>query len=97
VAGEVLILDIRTIPQLREVVDEVRRTGRPVAIQEDGEEIARIAPARPPRRRRALRGKPITADDPIWKIVGMGRSEGPGDVSENKYKYLVEAKLAKMR
>jgi excisionase family DNA binding protein len=38
----------------------------------------------------------LTADDPIWDIVGMGRSEGPTDVSENKRKYLAEAYFAKL-
>jgi len=33
-------------------------------------------------------------DDPLWNIVGIGRSDGPGDVSENKYKYLAEAYLS---
>ena len=42
-------------------------------------------------RPRVPRGKPIRADDPIWNIVGIGLSEGPGDVSRNKYKYLAEA------
>ena len=40
-----------------------------------------------------LRGKPTSASDPIWDIVGMASSKGPGDVSENKYKYLAEAYL----
>ncbi len=40
-----------------------------------------------------LQGKPTSADDPLWKIVGMGRSKGPGDVSENVDKYLAEANL----
>jgi hypothetical protein len=30
-------------------------------------------------------------DDPIWNLVGMGSSTGPGDISENKHKYLAEA------
>ena len=39
----------------------------------------------------ALRGKPFTMNDPLWNIVGIAASEGPGDVSENKHKYLAEA------
>ena len=29
--------------------------------------------------------------DPLLDIIGMFSSDGPGDVSENKYKYLAEA------
>jgi excisionase family DNA binding protein len=36
----------------------------------------------------------LTMDDPIWGIVGMFRSDGPGDVSENKRKYLADALMA---
>lgn len=35
--------------------------------------------------------KPFTMDDPLWDIVGIGRSEGPTDVSENVDHYLAEA------
>jgi excisionase family DNA binding protein len=43
------------------------------------------------------RGKATSADDPLWSIVGIGRSGGPGDVSENKRKYLAEAYAAEGR
>lgn len=39
------------------------------------------------------RGKPTTAGDPLWTLVGIGHSGGRGDVSENKHKYLVDAYL----
>lgn len=45
------------------------------------------------RSMRKLLGKPTSADDPLWKLVGIGCSGGPGDVSENKYKYLADAYL----
>lgn len=38
-----------------------------------------------------LRGRPMTADDPIWSITAAGRSAGPTDVSENVDRYLAEA------
>jgi hypothetical protein len=39
------------------------------------------------------RARPITAEDPLWNIVGMADSgpDGPTDVSRNKHKYLAEA------
>jgi excisionase family DNA binding protein len=39
-------------------------------------------------------GRPLTFDDPLFKLIGSARSAGPGDVSENKYKYLAEAYAA---
>jgi len=40
------------------------------------------------------RGRPTRADDALWNIIGMGRSDGPTDVSENKHKYLAQAYAA---
>jgi hypothetical protein len=37
------------------------------------------------------RGKPFTINDPLWTIVGLGKSGGLADVSENKDKYLADA------
>ena len=47
----------------------------------DSEEIAG------PKR---IRGKVFTKEDPLWHLVGIGRS-GQTDVSENKHKYVAEA------
>ena len=47
-----------------------------------------------PGRGAGRRARMTSKDDPLWNIVGIGRSDGPGDVSENKYKYLAEAYLS---
>lgn len=39
-------------------------------------------------------GRPITEDDPLWRLVGIGESDGSNDVASNKHKYLAEAILA---
>lgn len=39
------------------------------------------------------RGRPTSADDPLWRLVGIADSAGPGDVSENKHRYLADAYL----
>jgi excisionase family DNA binding protein len=41
-------------------------------------------------------GEPTSAEDPLWNIIGLGRSDGPTDVPRNKHKYLAEAILAEM-
>jgi hypothetical protein len=82
-------IDIREIPELARLVDEVRTSRRPRRIVRDGEDLAVLRPARRqanPRRRRVL-----TKDDPLFDFVAIGRSAGPGDVSANKHHYLAEA------
>ena len=37
----------------------------------------------------------ITFEDPLWRIVGIGRSEDPTDVAANKHQYLAEAYAAR--
>lgn len=38
-----------------------------------------------------LKGQPTTKDDPLWKLIGIGESSGPTDVSRRKHDYLAEA------
>src|SRR5215216_6949029 len=33
-------------------------------------------------------GKPFTLDDPLWNIFGIGESDDPTEVAENKHEYL---------
>jgi|SRR5581483_371393 len=87
-------VDLAAIPELARLADEVRATGEPRVLrqEQDGVEVViHLAPA--PRRRvaRAPRGRPTSADDPLWQIVGLGRSAGPTDVASNKHQYLAEA------
>ena len=85
-------IDITDIPELIRIAEEVRVTKEPRLLRRDGEDLAVITPVRP-MARKTPRGRPTSADDPIWNIVGMARSKGPGDVSENVDKYLAEAYL----
>ena len=62
------------------------KAGKDITVERNGA-LFRLAPVRARTRRR--RG--LTANDPLWDIVGMGHSEGPTDVSTNKRKYLAEA------
>src|SRR5947209_19741709 len=66
------------------------RVGKGIRVRKEAiEELVRPVEPRESRPRPARRrGQPITADDPLWDIVGIARSGGPGDVSSNKYKYL---------
>ena len=84
-------IDISSIPELLRLVNEVRQTNEPSILREESEDVAMLTPLKPEAKRRA-RGKPTTADDPLWKLVGIGHS-GKGDISENKHTYLADAYL----
>lgn len=41
-----------------------------------------------------LVGQPFTMDDPLWNMFGIGESDDPTEVAENKHEYLAEAYLS---
>jgi hypothetical protein len=84
-------IDISSIPELQKLVREVRQTNEPSILREEREDVAMLTPLKPVTKR-GVRGKPTTADDPLWKLVGIGHS-GKGDISANKHKYLAEASM----
>jgi hypothetical protein len=84
-------IDISSIPELLKLVREVRQTNEPSILREESEDVAMLTPLKPVVKR-SVRGKPTTADDPLWKLVGIGHS-GKGDISANKHKYLADAYL----
>jgi excisionase family DNA binding protein len=64
------------------------RVGKRVRVRKEALDqfLAPVA-AKPARRASsAARGRPTSAEDPLWNIVGIARSVGPGDVSESKHK-----------
>jgi hypothetical protein len=84
-------IDISSIPELLSIAHEVQRTNEPRILQQDSEDVAMLTPVKPVAKR-SVRGKPVTKDDRLWNLVGIGHS-GRGDVSANKHKYLAEAYL----
>ena len=60
--------------------------GKDITVERNGA-LFRLAPVRPSRRRR----RRLSANDPLFDIVGIGRSHGPTDVSGNKRHYLSDA------
>ena len=90
-AKELKRIDIGSIPELLKLAQEVRTTNEPAVLQQESEDVALLSPIKPVTKRRA-RGKPTSADDPLWNLVGIGHS-GRGDISENKHTYLADAYL----
>ena len=63
-------------------------------LKRDGEEIAILSPVFPVPRRQRKTGT-VARNDPLWNIVGMASSEGPGDVARKKHNYVAEAYATK--
>lgn len=67
------------------------RIGRAIRIERDA--VSTLVEPVDPDLERLAQAKPTSADDPLWRIVGIATSaEGePTDVSVNHDKYLAEA------
>jgi hypothetical protein len=89
-------IDISSIPELLSIAHEVQRTNEPRILREDSEDVAVLTPIKPVAKRR-IKGKPTSADDPLWDIVGIGQSEEARDVAANKDNYLADAYAAKTK
>ena len=88
-------IDVTNIPDLLRVAEEVRDAQAPRVLTQGDDEIAVISPVRTARAK-ARRAQPIPRTDSLFGIVGLIRSEGSGDVSENVDKYLAEAMYAEL-
>ncbi len=49
-----------------------------------------VEPGEPKTKRRRPGGRPLTYDDPIWKLVGSASDAAPTDASK-KHEYLADA------
>ena len=88
-AQEHLTVDVTDPEALVRAAHEVERTRRPRLIMLGDRAIAVLSPVK--SRRSKLPGRPLTRDDALFRIVSLGRSEGPNDVSANPDKYLADA------
>ena len=42
-------------------------------------------------KKRAVRARPVTRDDPLFGLIGIGKSRIPGGISEQKHEALARA------
>src|SRR5215210_4689494 len=83
-------VDVTTTPELLRLAREVARSGVPVMLKTDQEDLAVLTPAAKPKLRSG-RAKPLTEDDPLFSLIGIGRSETPGGMSDRKHEALARA------
>ncbi len=86
------INEMQSLLDFLRLAEEVQKTKEPTLLRQDGE-LLELRVAKPAKRTRR-KGQPIREDDPLWDIVGMAHSDGPGDVADNVDKYLAEAILS---
>ncbi len=94
-AKQLTHIDIDSVHDFPQLIDDVCTHGTSVMLTRDSEDIAVIEPATRPRRRRTTRQKANGRDDALLSIIGMFPAEPgePTDVAENHDKYLAEAYL----
>jgi hypothetical protein len=83
-------IDISRIPELLSIAQEVRRTHEPRILQQESEDLAMLSPILP-KKRSQTRAQPVTSDDALFRLIGIGKSGIPGGVSGKKHEYLARA------
>lgn len=85
-------VDISENPGVLGLAEDVQSSGEAALLQRDGKPIARLVPVetKPKRRTRLPKGKPMSFDDPLWKLIGTG-SSGGSNVGELKHEYIAQA------
>ena len=83
-------IDMSRIPELVSLVQEVRRTNEPRILQEESEDVAILSPVLP-KKRAKTKGKAVTSDDALFRLIGIGKSGIPGGISGKKHAYLARA------
>ena len=89
-AKELRHIAISSIPELLKLVQEVRSTNEPSILRQESEDVALLSPV-PAKKRVKIKGKPVTGDDALFRLIGIGRSGIPGGVSGKKHEYLARA------
>ena len=89
-AREVVRIDINEAPALLRTVEQVHATREAALLQRDGEDLAIVMP--PPRKSRPpSKAQPLTRDDPLFGLIGIGEGKTPGGVSWRKREALAHA------
>ena len=83
-------IDISSIPELLKLAQEVRSTNEPSILQQEREDLALLSPL-PPLSRAKTTAQPVTSDDALFRLIGIGKSGIPGGISGKKHEYLARA------
>jgi hypothetical protein len=89
--AELKALDISAMPEVRRLAEEVQASNEPRLLQRDGEDVAILMPVPPARKAARSRRGPLTREDALFQLVGIGSSDVPGGVSGKKHEYYARA------
>ncbi len=84
-------IDVTTSAELRRVAEQVRQTRQPVPLTQGDEVIAVVQPAPKVGRKQRPARRAAAPNTWLTNLIGLGASDGPGDVSENVDHYLAQA------
>ena len=90
VAKEPKAVDIRGRSGLVRQAEPARTSGEARILRRNGEDnVALTSSPLPPSA--PSRARPVTRDDALFRLIGIGKSGIPGGVSEKKHTLLAEA------
>ena len=89
-AKELESLDVTDSPELLRVAEEVAEPGVSRVLRTAKGKLAVIRPLPKPRKR-SPRPRPMTRDDPFYKLIGIASSGTESDASERKHEILAQA------
>lgn len=81
-------VDVTNIPELLSIAQEVHDTRQSCLLQRNGQDLAVLMPVPPSAKRK---GRPVSKDAPLFRLIGIGRSGIPGSVSSRKHEFLARA------
>lgn len=90
VAREPQPIDIADYPDLVRLVEEIQTSQTPRVLRRGDEDVALLTPVKP-KRKRAPRARPVTEDDPLFRLIGTGETGVPGGISGKKHEDLAKA------
>jgi len=83
-------IDISRMPELLNLAQEVQSTNESRILQQESEDLAMLSPVRP-KKRSQTKAQPVTSDDALFRLIGIGKSGIPGGISGKKHEYLARA------
>ena len=81
-AKELTPIDITDAPDLLQLAEEVRRSGKPRLLRRDDEDVAVLSPVTTPAKRRARKAKTYTKADDEAFLSSAGGWQGNVDVDK---------------
>src|SRR5438874_12742296 len=88
-AQELEPIDISNMPDLVHLAEEVQKTQESRQLRRDGEVLAELTPVKPAKKKRT-KGQPLTEDDALFRLIGIGKSGIPGGISGKKHEAFLE-------